>query len=442
MFEILSYDEALKYIHGIERLGSIFGLKSIGELLKRMGNPQDKLKSVHIAGTNGKGSTSCFVSNILTKAGYKTGLYTSPFIEVFNERIRVDGNNIKDDDLGEAISFVKSKIDEMVSEGYSHPTEFDTITAVSFYYFEKVGVDIVVLETGLGGRIDSTNIISDSLVSAITSISLDHTAVLGNSIEEIALVKAGIIKNGGKVVVYNQEKKILDVIKKEADKKGARLWTTNSDSIKMKKEAMSYQIFDLKNIYNIDYNDIKIRMLGNYQVKNALLALDIVSILKNECGYTKIDEESIYSGFIESKWVGRFDILRENPLVIVDGAHNLDASNKLKVQIENCFERIKKEKYKILILGVLADKDVDGIIKNLVPSFDKVILTKPVSPRAMDLKELAIRVGVYCDDIICIEDVGSAIEYAVDLKIEKKIQKIILGAGSLYMIGDIIRKFK
>src|SRR3712207_1673115 len=226
----MNYNEALAYIHGVEKFGMVLGLDTIRNLLNRLGNPQNRLKFVHIAGTNGKGSTSAFVSNTLVKAGYRTGLYTSPFLERFNERIKIDGIDIGDQELAECVMEVKKKIDEMLEDGLNHPTEFEIITALAFYYFDKMDVDIVVLEVGLGGRYDATNVIDSVLVSAIASISKDHTKVLGDDIESIAKEKAGIIKKGSHVILYGQDKIVEDVIKNQAISQCASISITDNES--------------------------------------------------------------------------------------------------------------------------------------------------------------------------------------------------------------------
>src|SRR3712207_3084568 len=228
----MNYNEALAYIHGVEKFGIVLGLDTIKNLLDRLENPQNRLKFIHIAGTNGKGSTSSFVANTLIKAGYRTGLYTSPFLERFNERIKIDGVDISDKDLAECVVAVKEKVDEMLKDGLAHPTEFEIITALAFYYFDKKDVEIVVLEVGLGGRYDATNVIDSALVSVIASISKDHTRVLGDDIESIAREKAGIIKRGTHVILYGQDEIVEEVVENQAISQRASISITDNESIK------------------------------------------------------------------------------------------------------------------------------------------------------------------------------------------------------------------
>lgn len=463
---MMNYEQALKYIHGIDRFGMVLGLDNIRELLKRLGNPQQGLKFIHIAGTNGKGSTSAFISNSLVKSGYKTGLYTSPFLERFNERIKIDGRDIGDQDLADIATLVKEKVEDMVDEGLNHPTEFEIITALAFYYFKIMEVDFVVLEVGLGGRYDATNVIDGSIVSLIASISKDHTGVLGGDIVKIAWEKAGIIKEGGHVILYGQDKEIEDVIKEEANIQGAQVIVTDNESIKLKKFNLNNQVFDARVGERI-YRDIKIRMVGEYQSRNALLALNALLYLMED-GYDKISIDSIYEGLLTAKWPGRFEVISESPLYILDGGHNLEGAIALAKEMDRHFDDTWE---KTLVLGILADKDVDSMVKALAPKFDHIIITLPDSPRAIKVEDLAYRVGMYCQDIICIEDVEGAVAYSIDLqkklkeasktvkdsknsKSSKKDKKglknkacdtgvkknrLVVGAGSLFLVGSMRR---
>ncbi|MDY6595061.1 Mur ligase family protein, partial [Clostridioides difficile] len=227
----MKYEEALEYISQTNKFGIRLGLENIGKLLELLGNPQETLNIIHVAGTNGKGSVCSFVSNILRECGYKVGLYTSPYLETFTERIRVNGQNIPQDDVARIIELIKEKIEIMVKEGYAYPTEFEVVTAMAFYYYSEQKVDFVALEVGLGGRYDATNIITKSLVSVIVSISLDHTGILGDTIEKIAYEKAGIIKENGVVLVYDQTDEAKDVIKSVCKEKKAKYIEVDFDDI-------------------------------------------------------------------------------------------------------------------------------------------------------------------------------------------------------------------
>lgn len=459
----MNYTEALEYIHGVDKFGMILGLDSIRELLKRLGNPQEDLNIIHIAGTNGKGSTASFISSVLVESGYKTGLYTSPFLERFNERIRINGEEIDDQKLADCVGKVREKAEEMAGEGLQHPTEFEIVTATAFYFYNQEKVDALVLEVGLGGRFDATNVIDKSILSLVASISKDHTGVLGDTVEKIAYEKAGIIKENGKVFLYSQDENVEKVIEDVCKEKNAELFKTDNESIKIKKANLNNQVFDCRDYLGNIHEDIKIRLIGEHQVKNALLALDALVYLKENNIFENITEDSIREGLLKTKWAGRLEVISEKPLFIIDGAHNIDAANLLSKEIEKHFD---EEWDKTLILGVLGDKEVDAIVKTLVPKFDRVVITLPDNPRAMEVGELAFRVGMYCDDIICIEDIDSAVEHAYKLvkeltKEEKQLQnektrkksskkksskkpvkekvkkKAIFAAGSLYLVGHI-----
>lgn len=459
----MNYTEALNYIHSVDKFGMILGLDSIRELLKRLENPQEKLNIIHIAGTNGKGSTASFISNILVESGYKTGLYTSPFLERFNERIRLNGEEIDDQKLADCVAKVKEKAEEMAEEGLQHPTEFEIVTATAFLFYFEEKVDALVLEVGLGGRFDATNVIEKSVLSLIASISRDHIGILGDTVEKIAFEKAGIIKNNGTVILYGQEKSVEDVIKEVCEEKEAHLLKTDNDSIVVKKSNLNNQVFDCIDYLGNKHEDIKIRLIGEHQTKNALLAIDAAIYLRENGIFEKITEETMREGLLKTKWAGRLEVISEKPLFIIDGAHNIDAANLLSKEIEKHFDESWD---KTLILGVLADKEVDAIIKTLAPKFDRVVITLPDSPRSMAVEELAYRTGMYCDDIICIENIDEAVEYTYEKieeiskeekrkinegsrkksskkssgKINKKEQakkKVIFAAGSLYLVGHI-----
>lgn len=459
----MNYIEAINYIHGVDRFGMILGLDSIRELLRRLDNPQDNLNIIHIAGTNGKGSTASFISSVLVESGYKTGLYTSPFLENFNERIRINGEEIKDEDLAECVTDVREKVEDMLADGHNHPTEFEIVTATAFYFYNREKVDALVLEVGLGGRFDATNVIDNSLVSVIASISKDHIGILGDTVEKIAFEKAGIIKEDGQVILYGQEKNVEKVIEDISKERNAKLIVTDNVNIDIKKSNLNNQVFSFTDYLGNRFEDIKIRMIGEHQIRNAVLAINTISYLRENDIFTNITEDSLKKGLLNSRWAGRLELISEKPIFIIDGAHNVEAAQLLANEIDRLFN---EEWDKTLILGVLADKEVDAIVKILIPKFDRIIITLPDNPRAMKVDELAYRVGMYSEDIVCIEDVDSAVEYALDtvkeldkesktnikskskkkkgskatLKDSKNTlpkKKAIFAAGSLYLVGHI-----
>ncbi|HBB29429.1 MAG TPA: bifunctional folylpolyglutamate synthase/dihydrofolate synthase, partial [Clostridiales bacterium] len=298
----MNYEEALKYISDTYRFGSKLGLENIKKLTELLGNPQDKYKIIHIAGTNGKGSTSNMIHDVLVASGYKVGLFISPYLQEFTERIQINKNHIDKESLGRITALVKEKVEIMVKEGYNHPTEFEIVAAIGFKYFEEQNIDFLALEVGLGGRFDATNAISTSLVSVITSISYDHTEYLGDTLEKIAFEKAGIIKENNDVVIYPQEQNIIDVICEQAKLKNSRVHLTNKDNIQLLHTDIEGQTLTYldKSIFNLE--SFNINLLGEHQIYNCLTVLKVLEVLK-EKGF-KITEESIKKGLFSCKFTG------------------------------------------------------------------------------------------------------------------------------------------
>lgn len=423
----MKYQEALEYINDKNKYGSRLGLDSIGKLLSLLNNPQEGLKYIHIGGTNGKGSTSSYLAHLLEAGGYKVGLFTSPYIERFNERIQINGQDIPDEILGRITSLIKEKADIMVEEGFEHPTTFEIVTAIGFMYFKEEKVDYVVLEVGLGGRYDSTNIISSPLVSVITTIDYDHVDVLGDTLDKIAYQKAGIIKEKSIVVSYPQEEEALGVIKEVTEEKNAEFYLTPMENIIVKEISDSGARFDY-HYGNIHMDNIKISMLGEYQVYNATLALTTLLVLK-EKGLVDISEEQIREGLQKTKWPGRLEVMRRNPIFLIDGAHNVQGIAQLKKAI-NLFE------YKNLILGVgiLKDKDSSHMVELLAPMADKIVVTEVNMPRKLDAEELAKEIAKYNENVFIEKDIKKAVERTLELAEE---DDMIVFGGSLYLIGEV-----
>lgn len=423
----MRYQEALEYINDKNKYGSRLGLDSIGKLLSLLNNPQEGLKYIHIGGTNGKGSTSSYLAHSLEAGGYKVGLFTSPYIERFNERIQINGQDIPDETLGRITSLIKEKADIMVEEGFEHPTTFEIVTAIGFMYFKEEKVDYVVLEVGLGGRYDSTNIISSPLASVITTIDYDHIDVLGDTLEKIAYQKAGIIKEKSIVVSYPQEEEALKVIKEVIEEKNAEFYLTPMENITVKEISDSGAKFDY-HYGNIHMDNIKISMLGEYQVYNATLALTTLLVLK-EKGLVDISEEQIREGLQNTKWPGRLEVMRRKPIFLIDGAHNVQGIAQLKKAI-NLFE------YKNLILGVgiLKDKDSSHMVELLAPMADKIVVTEVNMPRKLDAEELAEEIAKYNENVFVEKDIKKAVEKTLELAEE---DDMIVFGGSLYLIGEV-----
>lgn len=424
---MMDYNEAIDYIHGTLKFGSKLGLHNIKRLLELMGNPQDKLRFVHIAGTNGKGSTAAFISSILQKSGYRTGLFTSPFLQRFTERIRVDGQEIGREDLARITGFVHEKVGLLLEMGENHPTEFEIVTAVAFQYYLEKKCDFVVLEVGLGGRFDSTNAINTPELAVIATISYDHMDRLGNTLPEIAFEKAGIIKQGGDVLVYPQLPEVEKVFRDACSERGARLHMADFSCLKLNDFNVDGQNFDYKN-----YSRIDISLIGGHQIRNASLAIEAVLILASK-GYN-ITEASIREGLSCTRWPGRLEVLGKKPLFLIDGAHNRECAEVLRNTLDQYFPGMRR----IFILGVLRDKDYRSMVSTVLPGCSTVIAVTPESDRALQATDLALVVQDYCNNVL----IGDTIEKAVGMALEEASENSVICAfGSLYYIGAVRTAF-
>ena len=440
----MNYDEAMAYIKNTAKFGSKLGLERTEKMLELLGNPHKKLKCIHIAGTNGKGSTTAMITRILVEAGYKVGSYTSPFIEEFEERMQINNSNIPKDDLSDIITTVSKAVDTVVALGYNNPTEFEIITCAGFLYFYKNNVDFAVIEVGIGGRLDSTNVITP-ILSVITSISLDHTQILGDTLDKIAYEKAGIIKEGIPVIMFPQQKQSEEVIEKICIERNCKLVKVlrSSSSYLGKENLHQFAVTPMGGLRysnnNIHTQKIKVQtlykdyiielaLLGKHQLLNCSVVLHVVEELIQQ-GF-KINKESILMGLRNVKWPARLEIMNTNPLVVIDGAHNVDGIKNLAESIDMYFNYNKI----ILILGILADKQVEDMIKNIVPKASRVITVTPHSERAELSEELKIQVEKYTENCEAIEDYEEAYKKALSYCTE---DDLLLVAGSLYMAGDM-----
>lgn len=422
----MNYNDALNYINDKDKFGSRLGLDSIGKLLENLGDPQDKLNFIHLAGTNGKGSTSAYLYSCIIEAGYSAGLFTSPFLERFNERISLDGRDIPDETMGRLTEKIKIAADKMLEEGLEHPTTFEIVTALAFLYYEEERPDFVVLEVGLGGRFDSTNIIKNSLCSVITTIAFDHVNELGDTLAKIAYQKAGIIKENGLVISYPQKDKVAEVLKDVSKDMEAELLFSpkDIDIIEENDQGSRFNyIYDDKRL-----DDITISMIGEYQIYNASLAITTLLVMRDK-GLINIKDEEIYRGIYKTKWKGRLEVLKRDPIFLIDGAHNLQG-------VENLSKALELFKYKKLILGVsiLKDKDVDNMLKSLIPLADTIIATEVYMPRKLSAEDLGKKIEKYGKEVIVEKDINKAILKAVE--IAEKDDMIVFG-GSLYLIGEV-----
>ena len=419
--------DAISKIHEFEKFGSILGLERMTSLMRELGDPQNDLKCIHVAGTNGKGSVCKYIYEILEAQGYKTGLYTSPFLEVFNERIELDHKFISDEDLETYTDRVLEKVKVITDRGEDSPTEFEVITAVAFLYFKEKMADYVVLEVGLGGIGDSTNIIKEPEVSVITSISFDHTDRLGNTLREIAGNKAGIIKHGCPVVTSARADEALEVLRERSLKEDAELYETADTKAEIVSESLTGTVFDVT--LGARYIGLEISMIGEHQIENAVCALKAIEVLQDE-REIEISIDAIYEGLKKGRQIGRFEVMSRDPLIIIDGAHNPDGARTLR----EGYEKLLKDKRLLMLIGMLKDKDTEHIIGEFRKITSDFIATEPENPRKMsadELKELLVKTGA---EAISVANNGEALSKALD-----KIGDYdgILCAGSLYLIGKL-----
>ncbi len=400
-------NEALSFIHGTLKFGSVLGLSSIKNLMEYLGNPQKGMKFIHVAGTNGKGSVCSMLSEMLISAGYNTGLYTSPALVNFNERIRLNGKEISDLDLAFCTEKVKEACRKMEEGGMSHPTEFEIVTAIAFLYYKMKKADIVVLEVGMGGRLDATNIIENPLVTVITSISLDHTDRLGSTISEIAGEKCGIIKKGAVTVTSAyQNPEALSVIEKTAEN------LIVAKKPQLKNETLSGLTFDYANMENLFLS-----LTGIHQLENASIAIAVAKVIG-------LFDEDIRNGLKNVTHPARMEVIRENPPVILDGAHNPSAMGHLKENVRKFLKGYKRN----LIIGMLRDKDYEECASLIGGEFDRIITVDVPGSRALPKEELAEVLKKYCNDVT-----SMPLSEAVS-EINEKEAFVI--AGSLYMAGE------
>ena len=419
----MTYDEAIAYIHDTLKFGSKLGLHNIGTLLGLMGDPQKKLRFVHVAGTNGKGSTTAFIANILMESGLRTGIFTSPFIQRFTERMRIGNEEITRDELAEITASVKANVDRMLAMGENHPTEFEIVTAVALEYYYRRECDIVVLEVGLGGRFDSTNIIDTPELAVITTISYDHTDRLGKTIPEIAFEKAGIIKPGGDVVIYGQSREAEQVFEKACSDRGARLYRTDFSGIVRHEFGIDGQVFSFDG-----YDRLIIGLLGAHQINNAAVAVKSAEILRRK-GF-KITEEALRRGLANTKWPGRLEVLRRDPVFLIDGAHNPEGAAVLRKALDEYFSG----RPITLIMGVLEDKDYKSMMEAVLPVCRRLIAVTSNSPRALPAAELAKAAASYCNNIQISDTIENAIRTSLEMT---EPGEVICAFGSLYYIGAV-----
>jgi dihydrofolate synthase/folylpolyglutamate synthase len=432
----MNYEQALDYIFGYtdyekvplpHALGS-YDLRRVEELLTRLGNPHLAAKSVHIAGTNGKGSTAAMIASVLTSSGYTTGLYTSPHLITIRERFQVDKRPISRAEFARITTRLKPEVEGVnLKASYGELTTFELLTALAFTYFQTKGVDYQVLEVGMGGRFDATNVIRPE-VCVITSISLDHTEVLGDSLATIAAEKAGIIKPKSVVVLAPQPDEVVPVIEKACRRQQAELVMVGRD-VTWKGLGFNGKQQLLEVVGRRDSYRISLPLLGDYQMENASSAAAALEVLK-EKGFA-ISRDSITSGLAQVAWPGRLQVLRRRPLLVVDGAHNPDAARKLVLSLSQYF----KFKRAILVMGVSGDKNVSGVVSELAPLFDEVIVTRSGHPRAMETAWLR---AIFQDRGTAVQ-VTETVPEALSLAVGRAgSQDLVCVSGSLFVVAEAI----
>ncbi len=415
----MTVNEAISYIHSHYWKDSIPGLERTKDLLHRIGNPEKKLKYVHIAGTNGKGSTAAMTASILSKAGYRVGLFTSPYIYRFNERMQVDGVQISDEELVAVTEFVQPYADAMPQ----HPTEFELVSCIGFEYFARQRCDIVVLEVGMGGALDSTNVIPCPEVAVITNIGLDHTDCLGDTVEKIAATKAGILKEGGRAVIYRGTPSVEAVFEQVCAQKHIGLKKADFDNLVLHRAGLTGQVFDCGS-----RKALELPLLGDHQLRNAAVVLSAIDVLQ-ELGW-EISEEHIRDGLRETSWPGRFDIAGRDPLFIIDGGHNPQCIEALVKNVEDYLAGRRV----IALTGVLADKDYGDMYRPMMDKVAQFVCVTPDNPRRMLAAELAEHLQKAGACAVACDSVEAGVRRAIELA---GAEGVVLCFGSLYTIGDI-----
>ena len=415
----MTLDEALRYIHEVCWKGTIPGLERIQALLDAMGNPERKCKFVHVTGTNGKGSTCAMVASILRKAGYKTGLYTSPYLIRFNERIQINGEQISDADICELTEYVKPFAESI----FERPTEFEMVTAIGFEYFARHKCDIVVCEVGMGGEFDATNVIPAPEAAVICNIGLDHTEVLGDTLEKIAGAKAGIIKPGCDAVLYRERPSVEAVFEERCKALNAPLHKADFGSLHLLSHSLEGQVFDWER-----FHALRLPLLGEHQLHNAAVALTTARVLQKR-GW-KITDEQIREGIESVRWPGRFELMRKDPMFIIDGGHNPQCIEAL---VRNIRDYLPGRELTVLT-GVLGDKDFHCMYRDVAQYAKEFITITPANPRALTAEKLADYLRQFGKPVTACDVVADGVRLAIE---HAGKDGVVLCYGSLYMIGDI-----
>ena len=431
----MNYKEAIEFVEQANQYSGEMGLDAIKGLLEELGNPHRKLKYVHVGGTNGKGSVCTYISSVLVASGYKVGRYISPVIKDYKEKIqtvflsdgKIESVYVSEKTLIKHIEKIRNACERIRQKGKQYPSAFEIETVLGFLVFLEEACDLVVLEVGMGGRLDATNVIEESECTVLASISMDHKEYLGETLGEIAKEKSGIVKNSGLVVAYDyyawsKEQGVKDTISMEVEKqcKEKHATATFADFAEIHKEQHNIDgiWFDYKG-----WKDLYTPLLGENQVKNAVVALEALFLLQKK-GWN-ITEAAVYEGLKQAKWQGRFEIIKKSPYYVLDGAHNVDAAKSLAKSIDIYF----KNKKRLFIMGMLADKDYRGVLEQVGSYADRIITITPDNPRALPAEQLLVEANAYCKQVEVGKNVNAALERAREIEKEYDVVFIF---GSLY----------
>lgn len=423
----MQYQEAMEYLQNLTKFGMNFGLGRVTELLRRLGDPHRRLRVIHVGGTNGKGSTTAMLAAVLQSAGYQVGTFTSPHLHSYTERYRISGRLVEPEQVARLITVLRPHLEDMVRDGFEHPTEFEVSTAMAFQYFSEQAVDYLVLEVGLGGAIDSTNVVTP-LLSVITNVAMDHMDYLGHTLAEIARVKAGIIKPGVPVVTAAAAPEVVEIIDSTCREKGCPLvrvgagvsWTPDGHSLQG-------QYFDYSGLGR-RLERLWLPLIGGHQLVNAATALTVLEVLE-ERGHVALDERAVRDGLAAVVWPARLELIGENPPVLIDGAHNYDGACSLRRTLDEYFAGCGV----IMVMGMLGDKERAKVVAELAPRARHVIITRPNSPRAGDWAQMADEARRYVAHVETMEDIGAAVQAGMALA---QNGDLVCITGSLYMVAD------
>lgn len=415
----MNLEQTLEYIHSNFWNGGTFGLGRMVQLLDLIGHPEKDLKFIHIAGTNGKGSTASLSANILRKAGYTVGLYTSPYIFKFHERMQVNGECITDEELIEICGGIKEKADTMESQ----PSEFELVTCIAFEFFKRRRCDIIALEVGLGGEFDATNTIGSPEVAVMTNIGLDHVELLGDTLEKIAETKSKIIKPGCQCVIYRGPASVEAVFEARCREVGAELTRADFASVELLSASLEGQLFNWG-----PYKALQLPLLGQHQLKNAATTLTVMMVLR-KLGWN-ISDEAIREGIATVSWPGRFELVARKPLFIVDGGHNPQCIEAL---VNNVRDYLGDRKM-VILTGVLADKDYNEMYRDMVPFASEIVTMTPPNPRALTAQALKAYLDQFGKPVTACDSIAEGVQMA---KAKAGEDGVVLAYGSLYMVGDI-----